>query len=223
MLRSFVLCFLLWMQALPAAADPPRVLVIGDSLLASHKLSGRSVGDYLETYLGTEVTDRSTVGARMVYRMPVSGALGLSIPQQYRGQRWDWVIVNGGGNDLWMSCACRACARRLDKLISASGTKGVLPGLLYRLHQGGARIVYVGYLRSPGIGTPVESCKTVGNALEARVERLARQVPGLHYLSLHDLIPPGDLSYLALDRVHPSAKASREIARRIAALMTGNS
>jgi len=33
------------------------------------------------------------------------------------------------------------------------------------------------------------------------------------------MIPPGDLSYLAADRVHPPPKASRAIAERIARLI----
>lgn len=215
LLKSAVLCAAL---SLPqgVGADAPRVLVIGDSLLASHKVSGRSVGHYLEKYLGTDVRDRSVLGARMIYKLPISGAIGLSIPAQYRDEHWDVVIVNGGGNDLWMGCGCRRCERKMNRLISESGTRGEVPKLLARIHKTGARVIYVGYLRSPGIVTPIESCKDEGDAFEARIATLADKVPGIDYLSLQDLVPHGDHSWLALDGVHPSVKASREIARRLA-------
>lgn len=201
------------------AADAPRILVIGDSLLASHKVSGRSVGHYLESYLGTTVKDRSILGARMIYNLPVSGAIGLSIPAQYRDETWDVVIVNGGGNDFWMGCACRRCDRKMNKLISTSGTRGAVPKLLARIHKTGARVIYIGYLRSPGITTPIEACKDEGDAFETRIATLAGKVPGIEFLSLQDLVPHGDHSWLALDGVHPSVKASREIARRLAEMI----
>lgn len=223
--RLIVLFAYVWVSLFPVAAtaEPQRILVIGDSLLATHGLTGQSVAAHLERQLGQRVTDRSTIAARIIYKLPVTGALGLSIPDQFRGKRWDWVVVNGGGNDLWMGCGCGDCGRKLDQLISRSGTKGAIPGLLYRIHQTGARIVYVGYLRSPGIGTPIEGCKASGDALETRIATLAAKVPTLHFLSLADLVPPGDLTYFALDRIHPSPKASRAIAARIAAVIAGGS
>ncbi|MBV2359606.1 SGNH/GDSL hydrolase family protein [Thalassococcus sp. CAU 1522] len=201
----------------PVAAEVPRVLLIGDSLLASHKVSGRSVAHYLERYLEAPVRNRSVLGARMIYKLPVTGALGLSIPAQFRtDEDWDIVIVNGGGNDLWMGCACRRCDRKMNRLISESGTRGEVPKLLARIHKTGARIIYVGYLRSPGIVTPIEACKDEGDAFEARIATLAGKVQGIDYLSLQDLVPHGDASWLALDGVHPATKTSREIARRLA-------
>ncbi len=202
-----------------AMAERPKVLVIGDSLLATHSLTGRSVADYLSSYLGAPVTDRSAIGAMMIYRLPITGALGMSIPAQYRDGDWDWVVVNGAGNDLWLTCGCGPCRRKMDRLISPSGTAGEIPKLLARIHRTGARIVYVGYMRSPDIATPIERCKTVGDTLERRVATLADKVPNIHYLSLENMIPPGDLSYLAPDRIHPSPKASRAIAERIARLI----
>ena len=67
-----------------ARAEEPRVLAIGDSLMASHSISGRNIAGYLGKALGTKVTDRSVLGAHMVYRLPISGAMGMSIPAQFR-------------------------------------------------------------------------------------------------------------------------------------------
>lgn len=209
------------MQTAPvlAGSDGPRILAIGDSLLAAHSITGRSVADGLARLLDEPVLDRSILGARMIYKLPITGAMGLSIPAQFRGDGWDWVVMTGGGNDLWLGCGCNRCERRMDRLIAENGTRGALPSLFARIRDAGAQVLYVGYLRSPGINTPIEHCKDEGDELEARVARLADRIDGVHYLSIQDLVPRGDTSYLALDGIHPSIKASREIAGRIAAVL----
>lgn len=205
------------LMAVTASAAEPRILAIGDSLLASHSLTGRAVANFLEAELGQPVKDRSVVGARMIYNLPLTGAMGMSIPAQFRAKKdWDWVVMSGGGNDLWLGCGCNQCDRRIDKLISNDGTRGKIPSLMAKVRRSGAQVVYVGYLRSPGLGSIIESCKDEGDKLEERVARLAARVDGLHYVSLQDLVPYGDRSYFAFDMIHPSIKASRSIAKRIA-------
>nr|WP_322867778.1 SGNH/GDSL hydrolase family protein [Aquicoccus sp. G2-2]MEA1115105.1 SGNH/GDSL hydrolase family protein [Aquicoccus sp. G2-2] len=146
--RLLHLALLLAMTALPPAASAagkttqkqapktaaiskpePRILIMGDSLLASHSISGRSIGDVLERLLHEPVKDRSVVGARMLYFLPVTGALGLSIPKQWRKAKWDWVILNGGGNDLWLGCGCQDhdCDHKMNRLIAKSGRRGRFP------------------------------------------------------------------------------------------------
>jgi lysophospholipase L1-like esterase len=193
-----------------------RILAIGDSMLAANSQAGRSVAANLERLLGERVKDHSVPGAHMIYRLPITGAMGMSIPKQFRGAGYDVVVVNGGGNDLWLGCGCVRCERRLDKLIVREGNRGALPQLFAQILNSGAQVVYVGYLRSPGIHTPIENCKDEGDELEARIARLAGRVRGLHYVSLQDLVPHGDRSYFAFDGIHPSAKASQLIAHRVA-------
>ena len=218
-LRAFLVALAL---AFPvkAFAEAPRVLVIGDSLLAWHSVSGTSVADRLEKLLGAEVKDRSVGGARMLYKLPVTGALGLSIPKQFRkvdrDAGWDWIVVNGGGNDLWFGCGCQKCDRKLGKLISEDGRRGAIPKLVDRLQAGGARVLWIGYLRSPGVDSPIDSCRDEGDILEARIDRLADAEEGMVFLSIADMVPEGDRSYHGVDMIHPSRKASLEIARRIA-------
>ena len=225
MKRAFLLATLVALGLFgPAqATEPgkPRVLVIGDSLLASHAVSGRAVGDNLSRLLGAEVDDHSVGGARMIYNLPITGAMGLSIPKQWRGGDYDWVVMNGGGNDLWLGCGCQDndCDRKMNRLIAANGRRGAIPGLISSIRQSGARVIVVGYLRSPGFSSPIESCKDEGDELEARIARLAEIDPGLTFHSLTDLVPEGDKSFHAADRIHPSLKGSRAIAERIARLI----
>lgn len=202
-----------------ARADSPKILAIGDSLMASHSISGRAIADHVERLSGHKVTDRSVLGARMIYNLPLTGAMGLSIPAQLDRSTWDYVIMTGGGNDLWLGCGCLACDRKLDRLISKDGLKGEIPSLMAKIVNKGGQVIYVGYLRSPGIDTPIEHCKDEGDILEQRIAILASRIKGVHFLSNQDLIPSGDLSYLAVDRIHPSLKASQAIAVRIVELL----
>ena len=199
--------------------QPARILLMGDSLMAVHHGQGRAVSHSVEKHLGEQVIDRSVLGARMIYALPISGAAGLNIPKQYRAGEWDWVILNGGGNDLWLGCGCFACRNKMERLISKDGRKGVIPGLVSKLRQDGAQVLYVGYLRSPGLGSPIEYCKDEGDEFEARVQELAGLDAGVHFLSLADLVPHGDRSFHAIDMIHPSVKASHEIGKRIAAVI----
>ena len=112
-----------------------------------------------------------------------------------------------------------ACNRKLDKLISTDGRMGAIPGMLADLRATGAKVIYVGYLRSPGVGSLIEHCRDEGNELEARIERLAALDEGIHFLSLKELVPFGDRSYHALDMIHPSVKASSEIGRKVAEII----
>ena len=196
-----------------------RILMMGDSMLATHSLTGRSVSHIVEARIGEKVIDCAVPGARMIYALPITGAAGLNIPKQYRPGKWDWVVLNGGGNDLLLGCGCMFCNRKMEQLISEDGRRGAIPGFVSRLRQDGAQVLYVGYLRLPGLASPIKHCREEGDELEARIARLAELDAGVHFLSLADLVPHGDGSYHALDRIHPSVKGSAAIGKRIASMI----
>ena len=197
---------------------------MGDSLMAWNSASQRAISDVMEQQLEIEVTDRSVSAARMIYNLPVSGAAGLSIPKQLpKGQDWDWVVLNGGGNDLWLGCGCTGCRRKMDKLASLDGSAGAIPDLVQRLRSSGAKVIYTGYLRSPGRGSLIEHCKDDGEELDRRATRMAARDEGVYFLSLADLVPYGDRSFHAFDMIHPSIKGSQAIGTRIVDLIQAES
>lgn len=200
---------------LSAGADP-RILVMGDSMLATHQNTGRSVGHVLADELGARVTMRAVPGARMIYRLPISGAIGFNISKQFRRGDWDYVVVNGGGNDLWLVCGCQRCDQRMNAMIREDGRAGAIPSLAMQLRQSGAKVIWLGYLRSPGFGSPIEGCRDEGDELEARIARMAALVDGIYFVSNADLVPNGDTSFHGLDRIHPSPKGAQAIAARAA-------
>ena len=202
-----------------AAVPAARILAMGDSMVAWHSVSGRSLADVLADDLGEPVVNRAVGAARIVYPLPITGALGLNIAKQYRGGTWDWVVMNGGGNDIFLGCGCKACEHKVDRMVSETGAEGMIPDLMRDIRASGARVIYLGYLRSPGVGSIIDSCLPAGNRFEARLARMAEADPGIYFLSLADLVPEGDRSFHGIDMIHPSVKGSQAIAHRVAALI----
>lgn len=196
--------------------EEPRILAMGDSMMAWHNVSERSIADVVGRELGEPVENYAVSGARVLYKLPVSGAMGMEISKQYRPGNWDWVVLNGGGNDLWMGCGCGECHDKLNRMITLNGRGGEIAKTVVNLRKTGAQVVYVGYMRSPGRGSIIDHCGEVAMEMEDRIAKLAAQVEGVHFVSLTDMIPYGDLSYHGVDRIHPSLKGSREIGRRVA-------
>lgn len=197
-------------------ASGARILVLGDSMFASNRANNQAVADVLEAELGVEVLDRSVFAARYFHALPISGAAGLRLTSQYRPGNWDWVVLNGGGNDLLMGCGCMLCAGVLDRLVSADGRSGTIPSYIAKIRASGARVIYAGYLRNPGMATPIKHCGPAGNELDRRLTAMARFDAGVTFIPMADLVPYRDRSYHGIDLIHPSVKGSRGIALRIA-------
>ncbi len=221
---SKLLLILMLAFGLPDAAYPEvaslRILVMGDSLMAVNRVLGGSVGQALGQTLGAQVQDRSVPGARYFFPVPVLGGAGLKIRAQIMDGPWDYVVMNGGGNDLLFGCGCGTCTRTMNKLVTADGTAGAIPDLVAQLRLGGAKVIYTGYLRTPGVQSPVESCGPIGDELDRRLMLIAERDKGFQFLLLSDLVTKdGDRSYHGIDMVHPSIKGSRAIADRVADLI----
>ncbi|MCE8512470.1 SGNH/GDSL hydrolase family protein [Ruegeria pomeroyi] len=193
-----------------------RILAIGDSLLSWNSALGSSIPDVMAKELGQPVVDRSFSGAWMLTRDEGDEGRGLNVPYQYEPGNWDWVVVNGGGNDLLFGCGCGRCGTVMNRLISEDGESGQIPDLIRHIRAQGARVIYPGYLRSPNLLTPIEHCKNDGDELEARIARFADTDEGVFYISMQDIVPPGGLTYFAPDLIHPSRKTSRKVAERLA-------
>ena len=218
-----ILCFAFWGLAPHQAAqaqEKPKILAIGDSLMAWHRIDDKSIADSIAASLGEPVLNRAISGARIIYGLPLTGAMGLRISNQFRDrERYDWVIITGGGNDFMLGCGCARCDRRMNKMLTADAKQGDIVSLIARIRQTGARVVYLGYLRSPDMDSPIESCKDEGDAFEARLVELAKRDKGVFFHSIADLVPSGDRSFHGLDMIHPSRKASKIIGQQVAALI----
>ena len=123
MFRPIALLFFL---ALAACAGPaPRagdILVIGDSVMAWNAPRGASIPQVMAARLGREVTSRAVSGAQFANDSGLASAVGFDIRAQYPGGRWNWVVLDGGANDLGFGdCRCGACGAEVDRLIAPDG------------------------------------------------------------------------------------------------------
>lgn len=196
-----------------AQGSAPRVLVMGDSLFAWNRFWNGSVADSIGLQSDARVVDRSAVA---------SFVLTGGLERQFTKGDWDWVIMTGGGNDLWLGCGCSACEASLTKMVSPDGRTGRIPDLISHVLSTGAKVAYVGYLRSPELVTPIEHCKDEGDELERRVRIFAETSPEIHFISLEDLVPPRGQGYFAFDLIHPSRTTSFLIGSRIADVILSN-
>lgn len=192
-----------------------RILTLGDSMIAWHSVSKNSIADALAESLGEPVENRAIGGARIIYGLPITGAMGMKISKQYRGDDVDWVVINGGGNDLWLGCGCGVCDRKMARMISQGGTSGEIPKLVHDIRKAGARVIYLGYLRSPGVDSVIDACRALGDEFETRLSRMAAAHDGVYFLDVSGLVPNGDRSFHGVDMIHPSRKASRIIGQKL--------
>lgn len=187
--------------------------------MAWHKASERSIADVIARELEEPTVNRAVSGARLIFKVPFFAQVGMQIPNQFRGGDWDWVVLNGGGNDLWFGCGCGRCDAKMDKLIAPDGESGAMPELVAQIRETGANVLIFGYLRSPGVDSLIDECRDEGDELDARYAAFAKANKGVYFHSNADLVPDGDLSYHGVDRIHPSLKASEEIGVKLARLI----
>ena len=202
--------------ALPEGRDEgARILTMGDSILAWNRDDDGSISDVVEKRLGMPVLDASVPGARM-QQGGVRGAVGFSIPGQYRAGEWDAVILNGGANDLRGTCGCNGCDAVLDRLVRRD-----YPALLDRL--GNTDVVIVGYYGPiRGGGGSFAGCSDELAELGRRLAVLAAGRPRVTFVPVRAAIN-GNPVYYASDKVHPSPAGSQVIGALVARALVASS
>lgn len=206
-------------QELPSHHPNAQVIAVGDSLMAWNATSGSSVPDVIEQSIGAPVVDRTVSAAWLQTQYDARGRAKTGVQAQFVEGDWAWAVVSGGGNDLLLGCGCIRCDAVINNMISADGQRGQIPDFLRQIRDRGTRVIYVGYLRSPNLITPIEHCKSEGDEFEARIAKLAQQDDGITFVSSQDIARPGDASYFSFDLIHPSRKSSRIIGERVAEII----
>ncbi len=190
-----------------------RVVVAGDSVMAWNRIEGASVADGLAERLGVAVGDVSLPAARMTGSRPGP----MHIPNQVAGLSpdWpDWMVLNGGANDLRAECGCTGCDDVLDRLISSDGQSGAIPDLVRQVRAQGTRVLWADYYTSPRFaGT---ACVRPYDRLTARLTRMAAADDGVLLVDMGRVVSSSDRELFAADRLHPSERGSARIAALIA-------
>lgn len=192
------------------------ILVIGDSVLAWNGSSDQSIPDVIEQQLGRQVINKAVPGAKFDNGNGLLSAVGFDIQRQYPGGSWNWVVLNGGANDLGFNdCKCAECRPVVDKLIGPDTLSGAIPAFLVSLRSSGAQVLWMGYYKGNGKGS-FEGCRDDLVLLERRIARFAAQVEGITFLDSETVIDPNDPAQFASDNTHPSPKGSALIGAYLA-------
>ena len=196
-----------------------RILVIGDSVLAIYSAGGAAISDVVADRLGVVARNAAVSGARFSSTSPQVAARGGDIRQQYVAGDWDWVLLNGGANDLLWECGCNHCSDNLDGMITPDGQGGDIPALVRNITGTGARVMLLGSYRGNARPNPFSVCTEEVGALNARLARLAAGTPGVFYVAAADVIDPANTGHWHCDRVHPSRLGSELIGEQVAQAM----
>lgn len=203
---------------LPGSDPDARITMLGDSVLAWNRPSNRSVGDVLATEYGAPVVNFSIVASRITQPNPVMQLTRMQIPNQFDDRRNDWIVVNGGANDLYFECLCLRCETTINQLTNVDGG-GEIPDFLTRLRDTGAKVMYVGYHRTGGFGSAYDRCGDELNVVESRVRSFADATTGVYFADMRRVFPPRSKPHYDWDNIHPSPLGSATIAKRLAMLM----
>lgn len=198
----------------PQIPDDATIIAIGDSVMAWNEEEGASIPDVIGAELGRVVYNAAVPGA---YFTGGGGEEG-NIPDQYVEREWEWLVLDGGGNDVNDECSCTACADTIDDIISADGTSGALPDLVNGVVADGVRVVVFGYYNVPPTADyGFADCNSEVAELRDRLLQLAESTDDVWFVDGTEIFDPGDLEYYDDDHVHPSALGSELIGEAIAA------
>ena len=155
-----------------------------------------------------ELLDKSAYNAAIGGSM-MSTEEDWSIPNQYEFGDWDWVIVDGGANDLNELCDCGPCETVQEDIADAYRS------LVESIRSEDIRMVIWGYYGIPTEAPEFGNCNAAIDELSQMQAALADEDDGVFWVNGKVDITGEDLSYYDDDLIHPSLKGSRKIAEQI--------
>ena len=217
-MRTLLISLTLLLAACTTTSGPgePRVLFVGDSVMAWNRAQGASISHAVSARTGLATRNVAVPGAGLL-----SGSIfGRAIPDQIRPGPWDWIIANGGANDLNDLCNCARCDAEIDRLISRDGRVGEWPTLVARMKSAGAaQVMILGYYGPVnGGGGGFDRCNDEVAELDRRFARLAARDRRVTHVTARDVFD-GSRSLYAADLIHPSRQGSARIGALVARAM----
>lgn len=211
-------------RAVPPSA--PAYLGLGDSIVSLYAPQCLGVMACAGLELGRYIEDHSTGGDRLT--SPVDG---VDIMHQYTHGPWEWVIMNGGGNDLVQECGCkfeghdpRACEDVLDSLaVPAAGTGDLFQfiDMVKADTNDTASILIIGYYEFPESSAENrDNCNPYVLELALRYRQTAEQYEDVFFLDTREVMD-FDMhpEFFTLDHDHPSYEGAEAIGGMVADLI----
>ncbi len=188
------------------------MLALGDSIFAFHRKTGRSIPDVLARRLNRPVFNASVGGAYLSHPNIILRGTENDIRAQFAGGTWDWILFEGGANDLGAECRCEDCSAVLDGLIGPQARSGDIPRFLSQLRKTGARIMVMGYYPPGRAGNNFfKACTDDLEILNHRLAQFAGRHERVYFVSAGDVVSPQDPTHYQRDMVHPAPQTARRI------------
>ena len=179
-----------------------------------------AIGDSIfEWNLSDQLSAPQEVGRILnqpVYNAAISGSQMTddsesSIPNQYVSGEWDWIVMDGGANDLNNLCECDDCSTVQDQIESELTT------FVTDRRSEDINIVIWGYYDLPSNARyGFDRCSDSLAELRQRQKALADTDPGILFVDGSLDITGEDLTFFDRDKVHPSTEGSTLIGSQIA-------
>lgn len=208
-------------QASPGTALDDRTLLgLGDSVFDFHSEDNASIPHIAGQALDRPVLNVAVSGARFANPDPDAAAEGLDIRSQYDnlGQTgFEWVVLDGGGNDVNDGCGCGQCEALQTELISADGTSGQIVDFVTQLVNDGSNVMYVGYYEIPGDAEfGFDRCGDELTEHNRRLALMATQLEGVWFVNATDVVTADNREAYDADRVHPSPQGAQIVGEYVA-------
>ncbi len=192
------------------AVTPRTLHAIGDSILAWHGEEGASIPHVAARTLGWNVRNEAVGGTRVL-------GGDEAIPTQLPEEAAPWVLVNGGLNDVNITCDCGACREVLDALVSEDGRAGGMPTLVRGIRARGSRVLVLGYYAfPPGAAFGVARCGDEMHGLNLRLARMAAAHEGVTFVRASPWVSPTHTELYDGDGVHPSRRGAERLGAALA-------
>lgn len=148
--------------------------------------------------------------------------IGDPIFEQYESGTWDWVLVDGGGNDLNDGCECGQCDALLTEIVAADGSTGAMAELVEQIVDDGHDVALMGYYEMPPDAEfGFDRCNDELEVLLSRYESLAARFDTVTFIDVREVVSPTDTpEAYDEDNVHPSVEGGAMIAEHLAAVLS---
>ncbi len=207
----------------PTLGEEPEILVVGDSIMATHGQLCQGVAGHAAVAMGRYVEDHSVGGRRLDHPDHNDDIIG-----QYEPGPWEWVVMTGGGNDMLQECECnveghdeQACMDVLDSLVDLEAGTGEIHDLLATVRaddSNAATVLLLGYYAfTDSSWANFDGCNDYLPELNARYEALAELEDDLVYVATQEVVDR-DLhpERIWLDGIHPSLEGAQALGELVA-------
>ena len=200
------------------ANEDIRILAIGDSIFDSVP-GGQDIPEVLGRELNINVLNNAHGGAQLVLEQDEQNEWGamMDIRNQYITGDWDWIVMDGGGNDLNDDCSCGECDAVLNEIITADGQSGALPEAVQQMATGDTKIMFMMYYNLPeGAEFGFNRCEEWHQTYEDRLRRMGEGNQSVFIVDASDVVKATDLQYFQEDLVHPSQEGAEVLGAYLA-------